>query len=97
MLTKMCRRCGVEKPITEFYKHNHTKDDYRNECKECHSKKGKEYYKREGSKERHRVSARKYTLKQYGLDEASYKALGKLDDNPDTVLNAYKYLKGELK
>lgn len=56
MLTKMCRICGVEKPITEFYKHNHTKDDYRNECKECHSKKGKEYYKREGSKERHRVS-----------------------------------------
>lgn len=82
----MCRICGVEKPITEFYKHNHTKDGYRNECKECHSKKGKEYYKREGSKERHRVSARKYTLKQYGLD-----------DNPDTVLNAYKYLKGELK
>lgn len=114
----MCRICGVEKPITEFYKHNHTKDGYRNECKECHSKKGKEYYKREGSKERHRVSARKYTLKQYGLDEASYKALyekqhgnvvrgllcwncnvaiGKLGDNPDTVLNAYKYLKGELK
>lgn len=24
-------------------------------------------------------------------------AIGKLDDNPDTVLNAYKYLKGELK
>ena len=146
MLTKMCRICGVEKPITEFYKHNHTKDGYRNECKECHSKKGKEHYKREGSKERHRVSARKYTLKQYGLDEASYKALyekqhgkclicgrhfeevstnrtktacvdhdhktgvvrgllcwncnvaiGKLGDNPDAVLNAYKYLKGELK
>lgn len=44
MLTKMCRICGVEKPIWN-----------------CNV------------------------------------AIGKLGDNPDAVLNAYKYLKGELK
>lgn len=50
MLTKMCRICGVEKPITEFYKHNHTKDGYRNECKECHSKKEKSIIKEKAQK-----------------------------------------------
>lgn len=32
---KACKRCGVEKPFTEFGKHRETADGYRPECNEC--------------------------------------------------------------
>lgn len=146
MLTKRCRKCGEEKPVTEFYTRKSSKDGYRNECKACHSKRYKEYYKQDYCKENHRKSARKHTLKQYGIDEDTYKkmhdnqqgkclicgtpfelvstsrtktacvdhnhktgevrgllcwncnvALGKLKEDPNIVMNAYKYLTGDLR
>jgi len=34
-LKKVCQRCGIEKPLTDFY-HNSTKKDYHNGiCKQC--------------------------------------------------------------
>jgi hypothetical protein len=34
-LTKKCGRCGIEKPLTEFY-HNSTKKDFHNDiCSKC--------------------------------------------------------------
>ena len=35
--TKVCRLCGVEKPISEFYFRKDS-EHYRSECKECLSK-----------------------------------------------------------
>lgn len=34
--TKVCCKCGKEKPISEFGHHHWSKDGYRNECRECH-------------------------------------------------------------
>lgn len=33
--TKICRKCGVEKALSEYSKHTSTKDGFRNECKSC--------------------------------------------------------------
>ena len=33
---KKCRKCGEEKPFSDFYKMKGMKDGYRNECKACH-------------------------------------------------------------
>ena len=33
--TKICTKCGVEKPLTEFWKQKRSKDGFQNWCKEC--------------------------------------------------------------
>ena len=35
MRTKVCRGCGVEKELSEFYKHPRMADDHLNHCKAC--------------------------------------------------------------
>lgn len=44
METKICFKCGKEKPISKFYKDKKSKDGYGYYCKECQSKMAKEYY-----------------------------------------------------
>lgn len=33
--TKICKLCGAEKPLTEFYAHRYTRDRLQNKCKSC--------------------------------------------------------------
>lgn len=33
--TKRCRKCGVEKPTTEFYHHKGSTDGFQPYCKDC--------------------------------------------------------------
>lgn len=36
--TKVCFKCGAEKPLTDFYKHPKMSDGHVNKCKECNKK-----------------------------------------------------------
>ena len=38
---KVCNRCEVEKPLTEYYKNSRSKDGHLPRCKVCHSKVAK--------------------------------------------------------
>jgi|GEM_PF-2552115 len=38
-MTKICRYCGIEKPLTEFYKHTSGKFGVSGKCKSCYPKK----------------------------------------------------------
>jgi hypothetical protein len=36
ILLKVCIKCGVEKPTSNFYKHATSRDGLRSDCKDCH-------------------------------------------------------------
>jgi hypothetical protein len=44
METKKCFICGVEKPLTEYYKHKQMGDGHLNKCKECTKQGSKKRY-----------------------------------------------------
>jgi len=44
MGSKVCNKCNVEKPLSDFYKRKDSKDGYRGECKDCKNEYFKCYY-----------------------------------------------------
>ena len=45
MKTKHCSKCGIEKELSEFYKHPTAKLGVRPDCKECRRKVSSKFYK----------------------------------------------------
>lgn len=45
MPSKICSKCGIEKPFDNFYKRKDSKDGYRNDCKDCKNIMFKNLYK----------------------------------------------------
>lgn len=53
-MRKDCTKCGVEKPLAYFYKHNGKNGGHRNECKTCCNKRSYE------SRQRNLEAVREY-------------------------------------
>lgn len=58
MKIKICTRCKIEKPLSEFPKHKTMKDGYLNQCKECTKQIKKEWDK--NNKEYRKLYQNKY-------------------------------------
>ena len=62
---KVCTKCGVWKPLEEYYKHKGGKDGRKSQCKKCKKEYKKQYYKN------HAEHIKEYD-KQYRKDHAEY-------------------------
>lgn len=84
--SKICFKCDIEKPISEFYKHSKMADGHLNKCKQCakndsNSNRAKNYdyyieYDRQRSNNPNRVEARQ----RYSQTEAGKAVLRKAKD-----------------
>lgn len=52
MKSKECFKCGVEKPLSEFYKHKYMADGHLGKCKECTKSYIRNYYQENREKVR---------------------------------------------
>ena len=52
---KLCKKCQIKKPFSEFYKHNPSKDGLRYICKTCHSLNAKQKRKNLTQEQREHV------------------------------------------
>lgn len=83
--TKICFKCGKEKPFSEFYKHPRMADGHLNKCKECAKKDVRDKYMEnsqdEGYMEKERARGReKYRRLGYGKKKSE-----------NSKLKAHKY------
>lgn len=90
MRTKVCFKCGIEKPIDKFYKHSKMSDGHLNKCIECSKRDSTKRYfeniRNNDWAEKERVRAREKYLrlnyknkykKEHGFDDNIYKSLHK--------------------
>lgn len=75
MLVKVCFKCGVEKPLTEYYKHQRMKDGHLNKCKNCIISDVKQH-------RRENESVREYDRKRGCRQSREYQKQHRLD-NPE--------------
>jgi hypothetical protein len=54
MKTKICTKCHIEKPLSEFHKSKQRKDGYKGECKQCRSQKSNKNIERENLAKQHK-------------------------------------------
>lgn len=64
---KICKSCGVEKPLFDFYKEKNCLDGYRPNCKICKNKQTKKHYQenKEAYKTIHKIWREKNDRTEY--------------------------------
>lgn len=102
---KVCFKCGVEKPLTEFYKHPKMADGHVNKCKECNKRdvtenrnlkihKYREYDRERGNRQGHEYvkDYRERFPKKYAAHVLVNNHLrdGKLEKGPCEICGAEK-------
>lgn len=63
METKICTKCGLEKPISEFNKNKLKKDGLQSECRKCHKQMCIGYYQKNKSNYRNTSKLKRQQLK----------------------------------
>lgn len=108
METKICKKCGRELPLSEFYKNKNCKDGYLNVCKECFIRQQKQYNKErkeeileyakqyyQGNKEKKSEYNKQY--RQEHKEEIAEHNKQYYKDNKEAILEQHKQYQQEHK
>lgn len=71
MKTKVCTKCGLEKPIDEFVKRSSSSDGHASWCKQCQHNHYLQYYKEAKQKFRLRAKQHIQKIKDYIVEKKS--------------------------
>lgn len=82
---KICKRCKLEKPFSEFYKDSRSKDGKQPKCKKCSSELGKEW-NRNNKDYRFQYSK----IKSYGISIDKYNELFKEQRGRCAICNKHQ-------
>ena len=88
MKNKICFKCGISKPLSDFYKHPKMPDGHVNKCIECNKKDVKENYNKN-------ITNPDYVLKERKRGREKYKRLGYKDKYSFNILK-YKFRKSSI-
>lgn len=75
MINKICIRCKISKPISEFYKSALNKDGYVNSCKPCHLNNNKKYKKKKLLQYEEVPQSKKFWLEENKLKNKAHRAV----------------------
>lgn len=78
---KICYKCGIKKPIEEFYKKKAAKDGFNSSCKSCDNEKGRIHY--EANKDKYTAWFRAW--RKANPEKEKDRAKKWRDANPDKV------------
>lgn len=84
--TKVCNKCGEDKPLSEYYKRKGAKDGHRNDCKACVRARANAYH--EANRE-NRLSVMK-SYRANNRDDIAAKNRAYYARNRDAILSQYK-------
>jgi hypothetical protein len=72
-VNKQCSKCGIEKPLNEFYRRKANKDKLSSRCKSCEKSSSRNYYRENKDSLRAKIEAwRKINREQFLATNKSY-------------------------
>jgi hypothetical protein len=93
--TKICFRCGKEKPLFDFYKHGQMADGHLNKCKDCTREDAKKRHYEKYKDEAFVVSERARSVERY--HRLGYRDISRAQRKKKPyITSAYKALRKKL-
>lgn len=90
METKRCTVCGLEKPLSEFYKDKRMTSGRTSECKECHKRQANNYYYNNWGKVREYQAEYLDTHRNEAKERNKQYIKNKVKENPNYFKEQYQ-------
>jgi len=96
MRVQVCKRCRVEKKLSEFYKQPNMRNGYDGHCKECHKILRRKHLELDPEKHQQDVRRRRY-LRKYSITIEDYDRMFKAQGGRCAICGTTKHARHNVK